>query len=188
MSSQTSLDTKIINRASKGDKLALGLLYEHYVDAVYRFMSYRTESSNVAEDLTAEVFASVITSIKDYEDRGLPFEAWLFRIARARLADYWRKAERRRDIQVEITPEMKEFYLGESQEDPFQHEDLIEALHYLTPAEYEVVTLRFAVGLDTQETALIVERTSNAVKSMLYRAMEKLRRILKQKNRFYEKQ
>jgi len=188
MSFQTPLDKRVIDRASHGDKLALGVLYEHYVDAVYRFMSYRTENSNVAEDLTAEVFVSVITSIGRYEDQGVPFGAWLFRIARARLADYWRKAERRRNYQVEISPEMKEFYLGESPEDPFKHEDLINALHYLTSAEYEVVTLRFAVGLDNQEISLIVERTSDAVKSMLHRALRKLRQILTQWDEFYANQ
>ncbi|MEA3308794.1 MAG: sigma-70 family RNA polymerase sigma factor [Chloroflexota bacterium] len=188
MCPQTSLNTQVIDRAIRGDKLALGVLYEHYADAVYRFMFYRTKNSTIAEDLTAEVFASVITSISRYEnreDQGVPFEAWLFRIARARLVDYWRKAERDQKHQVKISPEMEETYWGELSQDPFRYETLINALQYLTPAEYEVVALRFASGFDNQEISVVVERTSDAVKSMLHRALKKLRQILKRQDEFY---
>ncbi len=181
---ETADESQIIARAKQGDREALGELYERYVDAVYHYMIYRTSDHNLAEDLTAEVFASVITSIERYEDRGLPFGAWLFRIARARLVDYWRKSERRREKRVAFTPEMEEFLVGGSPEDRFENEALIESLQYLTEAEREVVLLRFIVGLDNREVAEVVESNSNAVKAMIYRALKKLRKIMKRRRTF----
>jgi RNA polymerase sigma-70 factor (ECF subfamily) len=177
-------ERRIIARAKKGDREALGELYERYVDAVYHYMIYRTSDHNLAEDLTAVVFASVITSIERYEDRGIPFGAWLFRIARARLVDYWRKSKPRREQRVTFTADMEEFLVGESPENQLENEALLESLQYLTESEREVVLLRFVVGLDNGEVAEVVGSNSNAVKAMIYRALKKLRKIMKRRRTF----
>ncbi len=78
----------LIQQAQQGDTQALSAVYECYVESVYRFMFYRTGDMMVAEDLTAEVFTNMLSAIQRYKDRGVPFKAWLFRIARARLADW----------------------------------------------------------------------------------------------------
>jgi len=174
----------ILEKARQGEREALGRLYEHYVDAVYRYMFYRTGNHETAEDLTAEVFASMITSIKSYEDLGVPFEAWLFRIARARLVDHWRKSKHREQQEVELSQEVEEFFIGDAPEDHFRHEEVIHAMEYLTSAEREVVVLRFAAGLDNQEIAQTLQRNANAVKSMLHRALEKLREVLAHRSAF----
>ncbi len=175
-----------VRRARDGDEDALGALYEQYVDAIYRYMLYRTSNHAVAEDLTAEVFTNMITSIVRYEDRGLPFGAWLFRIARARLVDHWRRSKRRAEREVTFSPESEEFLVGESPEKRFEHEVLVAALEYLTDAEREVVVLRFAGGLSNQEIADVTESNSNAVKSMTYRALKKLRKVLSRRREFTE--
>lgn len=180
-------EAALIRRAKQNDRAAQGQLYEHHVDAVYRYMLYRSGNHAVAEDLTAEVFAHMLTSLVRYEDRGLPFGAWLFRIARARLVDYWRSTKRR-EAQTVTLPEDVETLLvsddpqGGSQE----YEDLAQALTYLTEAEREVVLLRFASELDNHDIALIVQRHPNAVKSMMYRALRKLREILLRQEQFYD--
>ena len=180
-------ETALIQRAKKNDRAAQGQLYEHYVDAVYRYMLYRLGNHTVAEDLTSEVFAQMLTSIARYEDRGLPFGAWLFRIARARLVDYWR-ATKRRETRTTTLSEGAEALLvsdGPSVESQdYQH--LLQALDYLTKAEREIVLLRFASGLDNQDIAKVVKRNPNAVKSMMYRALRKLREILVQQEQFYD--
>jgi RNA polymerase sigma-70 factor (ECF subfamily) len=168
----------IIQQATLGDREAVGRLYERYVDAVYRYMFYRTGDHHVAEDLTAEVFTSLITSIKNYEDLGLPFEAWLFRIAHARLIDYRRKSSRGRQKEIALSEEAEEFLIGEAPEDKFKHEEVMNALQYLTTAEREVIVLRFAAGLDNQEIAMAVQSNTNAIKSMTHRALKKMRKIL----------
>jgi RNA polymerase sigma-70 factor (ECF subfamily) len=176
----------LLQQAQAGDTQALSTLYEHYVDSVYRFMFYRTGDTMAAEDLTAEVFANVLTAIQHYKDRGIPFKAWLFRIARARLADYWRTTERQEKYQHIIA----EYEVKQSEssaiEDRFEHEYLQQAFQYLTPAESEVVVLRFAGGLNHKEIALIIHSNANAVKSKMRRALKKLRRILEsQENAAY---
>ncbi|MGC9399593.1 MAG: RNA polymerase sigma factor [Anaerolineae bacterium] len=186
MSPQQVDEKTLVHKASQGDKKALGKLYEQYVDDVYRYMLYRTSNQQVAEDLTSEVFASVITSIENYEERGLPFGAWLFSIAHARLVDHWRKTKPRERKTVTFSKDVEEFLIGSSPEDRFKYQTLLESLNYLTEAEREVILLRFAVGLSNQEIAAIVPRNSNAVKSMIYRALKKLRKILSERREFQE--
>ncbi len=143
----------------------------------------------VAEDLTAEVFANMLTSIRRYRMRGTPFRAWLFRIARARLADYWRKEERRRRYEEEPARPLSDdptLAGAEMSEDRFEYEALQQAMRYLTPAEREVILLRFAGGLSHREIAKVVRSNANAVKSRIYRALKKLREILERRATYEE--
>lgn len=186
MSPQQVDEKALVQRASQGDKQALGELYELYVDDIYRYMLYRTSNNQVAEDLTSEVFASVITSIENYEDRGLPFGAWLFSIARARLVDHWRKTKPRDRQTITFSKDVEEFLIGSSPEERFRYQALLDSLNYLTEAERDVILLRFAVGLSNPEIADVVPRNSNAVKSMIYRALKKLRRVLSERRDFWD--
>ena len=174
----------LIHQARQGSDRALGELYQHYVGAVYRYMAYRTPDHMVAEDLTAEVFANMIISIQNYEDLGLPFGAWLFRIARARLADYWRRAKRRDQYQIPFLEEMEEVFGAASSKDPFRYEALFDSLHYLTDAEREVLFLRFAGGLSNKEIAQVIHSNANAVKARTFRALKKLKKILQERASF----
>ncbi|HQE92679.1 MAG TPA: sigma-70 family RNA polymerase sigma factor [Anaerolineae bacterium] len=177
----------VIQRAKKNDRIAQGQLYEHYVDAVYRYMLYRTGDPTVAEDLTAEVFAQMLVSLARYEERGLPFGAWLFRIAKARLVDYWRATKRRERQAVALSAEAETFWVSDdSPVDIQEYQDLLKAMEYLTEAEREVILLRFASALNNQEIAKVVHRNPDAVKSMMYRALRKLRDILVQREKFYD--
>jgi len=179
-------ESALIRRAKTGDRVAQGQLYEHYVDAVYRYMLYRTGNHQTAEDLTAEVFSQMLTAIERYEDRGVPFGVWLFRIARARLVDHWRLNKRQQDQVINFSDDVEEFLIGTEAPD-LRHEyaDLIQALGYLTAAERELILLRFASGMNNQDIAMVVHSNPNAVKSMMYRALRKLRGILSNQEQFY---
>ncbi len=175
----------ILQRAKQGDKDALGQLYEWYVDAVYRFMLYRTGDAMTAEDLTAEVFTHMIVSLPRYEDRGLPFGAWLFRIARARLSDYWRATHRREKHYHELLHQARsDSVQPDSADSRLEYLQVQQVLHYLTPAEREVILLHFAAGLKNREIAAVIHSNENAVKSKTRRALKKLQRILEQKQLF----
>jgi len=163
------------------------MLYEQHVAAIYRFIVYRIGDTMAAEDLTAEVFAAMMTAIPRYKERGAPFKAWLFRIARTKVADYWRKIKRHEKYQeVFIQADTSAKKMQDALEDRFQYEGLQKALRYLTPAEVEVVILRFSGGLDHQEIAAVIHSNANAVKSKLRRALEKLQRVLEQLDEFNE--
>jgi RNA polymerase sigma-70 factor (ECF subfamily) len=138
----------------------------------------------VAEDLTAEVFTNMITSISGYQDWGLPFGAWLFRIARARVADYWRGIERREKYQTTLTEDVARTLTQPLTRDPFRYEVLETAFEYLTDAEREALLLRFVEDMSNQEIALVIHSNANAVKVKIFRALKKLRRILSQRASF----
>lgn len=182
-------EKSLIKRAKQGDSAALGALYELYAAAIYRFMFYRTGDAMVAEDLAAEVFAHMITAIGRYRDIGVPFQAWLFRIARARLADYWRQIKRRERHQDAIAAQDKSFsvyLLPETLENHFEYEQLRKAFHYLTPGEREVILLRFVGCLSNKEIAAVIHSNANAVKSKMRRALRKLRGIVERQLTFDE--
>src|SRR3990172_1254544 len=84
----------LIRRAQQRDADAFTELYRRHVDMIYRYALLRGGDESVAEDLTSEVFMRALEAIGDYEDRGTPLAAWLYRIARARVIDYWRRAPR----------------------------------------------------------------------------------------------
>ena len=169
----------IIRRAQEGETSALRALYERHVTAVYRFMFYRTGDEMVAEDLTSQVFVNVLNGIHRYEIRGLPFRAWLFRIARARLADYYRKAERQAEGEASLIKARAAVHSpGRAPDDQFRYENLRQALDYLTPAELDAVLLRFVGDLTHREVATIINSNENAVKSKIRRALTKMRRVI----------
>src|SRR4051812_44449319 len=83
-------EQRIVARAQQGDEGALTLLYEQYVDSIYDYIYYRVGSTESAQDLTSEVFLRMVRGLRDHRDRGLPFKAWLYRIAANQIADYYR--------------------------------------------------------------------------------------------------
>ena len=84
----------LIRRAQTGDADAVASLYRRYVAAITRYIGYRVGDESVVEDLTAEVFLHMVEGLPRYRITGAPFEAWLYRIAAARVADYYRHAGR----------------------------------------------------------------------------------------------
>ncbi len=164
-------------RAAQGDMQALAMLYERYVDAVYRFMLYRVGDIATAEDLTSDVFASVITAIRRYTERGVPFEAWLFRIARARLVDHYRRIGRRPE-QVSLDDlDLPAEDEAEAGPDPA----LRQALMSLSDKERDVVLLHYGSGLGHAEIAAVLHSNPNAIKVRLHRALRKLQTLLEQR-------
>lgn len=95
-------ERRLIERAKQGDLTALGTLYNLHVDRIYQYALYRTGDDQTAEDIAAEVFLRAIESIGNYEDQGVPFAAWLYRIAHARVVDFWRSQSVTRPPRLKI--------------------------------------------------------------------------------------
>src|SRR5215831_19905224 len=87
-------ERQLILQAQQGDKNAVGALYDAYVQAIYRYVSYRVESDQVAQDLTAEVFLRMVQGLPRFKDTGAPLGAWLFRIAATQITDHYRQRHR----------------------------------------------------------------------------------------------
>lgn len=174
----------LIELAQSGNQEAIGQLYERYVDRIYRYIAYRVPDSE-AEDLTAEVFVRVIAALPHYVYTGAPFEAWLYRIASARVADHHRSAKDVNELPDELTSDdtQPERRMILNQE----HATVREALQQLTDDEQTLLILRFVERQSHKEVAEFLNKTVAAVRTMQHRALHRLAQLLnaEKKERHY---
>jgi RNA polymerase sigma-70 factor (ECF subfamily) len=170
-------DEAILAQAAQGDGDAFGLLYERYVGRIYTYIYYRTGNSDDAEDLTARVFFRAMRHIGKYRDRGLPFSAWLYRIAHNLVANWHRDNSRRKEVPLEDTllgragGSHPEHELMQTEE----RERLLHVLRKLPPDRQQLVILKFVEHLSNAEIGQIMGRTEGAVKSLYHRTLITLR-------------
>jgi RNA polymerase sigma-70 factor (ECF subfamily) len=170
-------DEKALAQAALGDQDAFGVLYERYVGRIYNYIYYRTGNTYDAEDLTARVFLRALRHIGNYTDRGLPFSAWLYRIAHNLVANWHRDNSRRREVPLEeiLLPrppgEHPEMVLLQSEE----HEGLLRVIRTLPPDRQQLLILKFVEHLSNAEIGQIMGRTEGAVKSLYHRTLLSLR-------------
>jgi RNA polymerase sigma-70 factor (ECF subfamily) len=156
------------------------VIFDRYSDRVFAFIRVRTSDVHEAEDLTADVFLKAFRSMASYEERGAPFSAWLFRIARNTLTDTYRRAERM-PIVVEEEEAERSLPPVEIEAEVLRRlraDDVREALHRLTDEQASVLALRFFADLGTKDTAAVLGKTEGAVKALQHRAMRALAKVL----------
>lgn len=173
---QTS-DEMILSRAVQSDSQAFGIIYERYVSRIYNYIYYRTGNHHDAEDLTARVFYRAIRSIVNYQDRGLPISAWLYRIAHNLVANWHRDRSRRPEIVLDDTiplhmpNEHPETTLMQTEE----QERLLKLIRKLPPERQQLIILKFVDHMSNSEIGEIMGRTEGAVKSLYHRTLLALR-------------
>ena len=168
----------IIARARAGDAAAFGELYDDYSARVYRFMLAQVREPADAEDLTHEVFLKVIGSLGLYEDRGLPFGAWLFRVARNTFIDFGRKERPSTTLDDTTGRARGDVEHGPLDELAADRADIRAALVQLTPDQREVILLRFFAGLAPREIGALIGKREGSVRALQFRALATLRRHL----------
>jgi RNA polymerase sigma-70 factor (ECF subfamily) len=168
---------RLIRKAQSGDENAIASLYQAYAQMIYRYIAYRVPAPD-AEDLTGEVFVRMVEGLPAYRITEVPFEAWLYRIAAARVADYYRYHKRRIEVELDDqTPEtepMPEEQLLEQQE----VEVLREAIQQLTPEQQSILIWRFVERKSHEEVAELLNRSVTNVKTIQHRALTQLAKIL----------
>jgi RNA polymerase sigma-70 factor (ECF subfamily) len=170
------LDEKQLIQQAKEDKEAFGLLYTRYVDKIYSYVYYRTGNNQDAEDLTARVFFRAIQHIENYEDKGVPFSAWLYRIAHNLLANWYRDQSKRQMLSldsiakwhVEDSPELATELIED-------REALLEAIRRLPSDRQELLILKYVERLPNADIGDIMGRSEGAVKSLYHRTLLSLR-------------
>lgn len=176
------LDEQQLVARAKQDKEAFGQLYEQYVDRIYSYVYYRMGDSAEAEDLTAKIFMRAMKHIPTYTDQGVPFSAWLYRIARNLVANWHRDRQRRRTIALDdiahwhVGGESPEF-IAQWQE---ERETLLIALRQLPADRQELLILKFVDRLSNAEIGDIMGRSEGAIKSLYHRTLLALREELTQ--------
>lgn len=168
-----------IRRACNGDQRAFGRVYDEYADRVYAFVRSRTASVHDAEDVTAIVFMKAWEALGSYDDRGLPFSAWLFRIARNAIIDEHRRSGRV-PVPVEDVGEPGEPVSGpeEAVIAEADAEQLRAAVRSLTEEQASVIALRYWWDMSIADTALALGRNEGAIKALQHRATRSLARLL----------
>jgi RNA polymerase sigma factor (sigma-70 family) len=101
-------DERELIEAARADPARFVEVYDRYVDRVYAYVSRRAVSRSIAEDITSEVFQLALANLPRFEWRGVPFAAWLYRMAANSLADYWRRQGREAQVPLSDLPERGE--------------------------------------------------------------------------------
>ncbi len=172
-----SADENLLARAAQGDLEAFGSLYEEYVERIYNYIYYRTGNPYDAEDLTARVFMRAMRHIENYHDRGLPFSAWLYRIAHNLVANWHRDNHRRKEIPLDegLLP----FHPGEHPEYELlrleERERLVKVIRYLPVDRQQLLILKFVEHLSNAEIGQIMGKTEGAIKSLYHRTLLTMR-------------
>lgn len=170
---------ELVSRAQQGDQMAFSSIYEQYSPLVYRFLRRRLDGSDeIVEDLTEDVFVKVYEKLDRYVERGLPFTAWLYRIAHNHLVDYLRGMPKLTAHSLDDVAEVPEIAASAAYTRVLDRQSLEPALARLTPEQRQAIDLRFMEGMSVAETSKTMGRSEEAVKKLQARALANLRRHL----------
>ena len=168
----------LVRRAKEGDQTAFARLYEGHFDRIYRYVALRIGDKIEAEDMTQQVFLNALKSISTFRWKGVPFAAWLFRIAHNQVVDYLRKKKKRAAVPLNESLVSSDSNPQLMAEHSLDVEQLLSATRRLTEAQREVISLRFAGGLSIAQVAKIMGKSQGAVKALQHSAIVALRKTL----------
>lgn len=175
-------DGALVARA-KERREAFDALYLKYLKKVYTYIYYRVESVEDAEDITESVFLHALLHLDNYQDRGIPFSAWLLRIAHNLVANWHRNTVRRRAVGLESADGFQDPSLTPEEAVERQEEvrELREALRGLSAERQQALILRFAEGLKHKEIGEVMGKSAGAVKVLVHRSLVSLHRGLSER-------
>jgi RNA polymerase sigma-70 factor (ECF subfamily) len=169
----------LVERAQQGERDAFAAIYERLAPKVYSYLYHHTNGrAHVAEDLAEEVFVKVLEKLDRYQNRGLPFASWVYRIAHNHLIDYFRSLPKQGLVSIDDCFHLVETRAEKTLDETLTHSELAKAIQYLTDDQRRVIVLRFLHGLNIVETARVIGKTDDAVKKLQARGLMALRRIL----------
>ena len=176
----------VLARASQGDRDAFGELYAQYIDRIYNYVYYRTGNTHDAEDLTARVFQRAMNHIHNYTDRGVPFSAWLYRIAHNLVANWHRDRSRKQGIPISDIPVLPA--KGDHPESKLvrteEQDALLKLIRKLPPERQHLLILKFVENFSNAEIGQIMGRSEGAIKSLYHRTLLALRDQVGDQNQF----
>jgi RNA polymerase sigma-70 factor, ECF subfamily len=169
---------RLVEAAQQGDPEAFGALFDHYYGSIYRYVAARVGRPSDAEDLAQLVFVKALEALPRYEQRGIPFGGWLFRLARNVVIDHIRT--RREHATLDVVVEQADRGDGPDELAQMRQEmdSVARALKRLTPEQREAIELRFFAGLSAKEAAEAMGRQEGTIRGLQFRAIAALRREL----------
>ena len=177
-----SEEVALINDARTNPE-SFGLLYEKYVGKIYNYIYFKVGNNDDAEDLTAKVFFKALKSIGSYRHMGLPFSAWLYRIAHNLVANHHRDRSRVAMVSIDdlvLADQSRsaapEALMVKKQDNAY----LLELINNLTPQKQELIVLKFVQKLSNEEIGVIFGKTEGAIKSLYHRTLTELKEKAKE--------
>jgi len=175
---------EILVERAKEDPAAFGVLYEKYVRKIYSYIYRRTGSRHDAEDLTSRTFHRALANIDRYENKGLPFSAWLYRIAHNLVANWLRDRSRHKVISLDelvLTRQRGGSAIEHQAEVNEEREALLGAIRRLPSDRQQLLILKLMEGMSNVEIGQVLGRSVGAIKSLYFRTLIALREDLEKK-------
>lgn len=168
-------DERLLIEAAQKDPACFAELYENNFERVYAYVVRRVGDRAETEDLTSGVFHHALANLRRFEWRGIPFAAWLFRIAANLISDRWQR--RSREQVADEQPEQIEsaHAKGTEFEEVERKATLFRLVDALPAEQRRVVVLRFVEQKSIKDVALEIRKTEGAVKQLQFRALSSLR-------------
>ncbi len=179
MSEDEIRQEKIIVEQARKKPQAFGALYEKYFDRIFNYIYRQTDDEELAGDLCSQTFVNALNHLKRYEFRGVPFSAWLYKIASNEVNKHYRKFKGKKVFSIE---EIRIKELVEQSDESWDEElvnKLIDFMKDLPEDMLQVLELRFYEEKDFREIAYILDITESGAKMRTYRALDKLRKNFK---------
>jgi RNA polymerase sigma-70 factor (ECF subfamily) len=174
----------LVEWAQGGDAAAFGLIYDRYMDTVFRFIYFRVGSRPLAEDLTADTFLRALKRISSFTWQGRDLGAWLVTIARNLVADHFKSGRYRLEVttgdvlDADVADRGPEGSPELAVVDHITNVALLGAVRQLNPEQQECIVLRFLQCFSVAETAQAMGKNEGAIKALQYRAVRALHRLL----------
>jgi RNA polymerase sigma factor (sigma-70 family) len=172
-----SYESQLVEKA-KQDTSAVGELYELYFPRVYAFVAAKVNDQSDAEDVVSTAFMKIVEFLPSYQDRGLPFGAWVFKIARNCLYDFYAKSSKNQSTDLD---EAKEIH---DEKNPSPHNEakenetkskILKVMDELPERDASIIQLKFFSGLNNREIAGALRLTESHVGIILYRTLRKMK-------------
>lgn len=161
----------LVEKAKKGDIMALSSLYEMHFLSVYRYAYAKVGSIQEAEDITSNTFLKMMDNIDTFTWKEIPFKAWLVRIAHNLAIDHFRKKAQEHNYQNQVVADPTRDTVA----DQIVLKETLNALNELTEKNRSVLLLRFIAGLSCKEAALFMKTSEENIRIMQHRALKQLR-------------
>jgi RNA polymerase sigma-70 factor, ECF subfamily len=169
---------EVILQAQQGDAAQIGVLFQQHHRKVFRYLFYRVNDLQTAEDLTSEVFLRMLRSLPNYRLQGVSFQAWLFQIAHNLAIDHFRRTASHPNVELQENLVASDPDPDTSVDRNLTSENLSKALVDIPEEQREVVVLRFIAGLPIAEVAAALNRSEDSVKGLQRRGLAALRERL----------
>ncbi|MEX2446713.1 MAG: sigma-70 family RNA polymerase sigma factor [Dehalococcoidia bacterium] len=168
----------LVDQARQGDAEAFGALYDRFQPEIVRYLTHRVGDADTAEDLAQQVFLKAWQAIPRYESRGVPFKAWLYRMAHNQMVDHFRTRRPTADLEgVEVVEAAEAEHLVLTAE---MNDALARALERLSEDHRQVLVLRFLMEKSAREIGEIMGRKEVTVRGLQMRALQALRREIEE--------